>query len=87
MIEQKVTIYTCNYCSECKKLVEKMNSWGLDYTEKNISDNLGYLKEMQKHGIYGTPATFVNDDPVLGFRESELKNKLGLADLSNHYER
>lgn len=84
---QHVMIYTSDNCSDCKKVIEKMENWGVDYTAKNVSDNKSYLTELQNKGIYGTPATFVDDYPVLGYQENKLKDVLGLGDSEISYFR
>ncbi|ASN07099.1 glutaredoxin family protein [Virgibacillus necropolis] len=85
MTRQKVVIYTSDNCSACKKVVERMNTWGVDYIEKNISNNGSYLKDLQDKGIFGTPATFVDDYSVLGFQESKLKYELSMIDSQDYF--
>lgn len=80
MNSHNVVIYTCDSCSECEKVIKKMDKWGVVHTVKNVSKNKEYLKELQNRGIFGTPATIVDDHPVLGYQEGKLKSVLNLGD-------
>ena len=87
MTDHDVIIYTSTNCSECEKVMEKMNSLGVDYIEKSVSNNEDYLKELQNRGIFGTPATFIDNHTVLGFQESKLKYELSLVNSHDFYFR
>lgn len=91
MTSHRVIIYTSSNCTDCEKLVEKLNNWGVEYLEKNVSNNRGYLKELQNKGVFGTPATFIDDSPVLGLQESKLRYELSIdgsqeSHFRNFYE-
>ncbi|WP_404451192.1 glutaredoxin family protein [Virgibacillus necropolis] len=79
MTRHNVIIYTSDNSPDCEKLVGKMNKWGVDYIVKNVSNNSNYLKELQSRGVFGTPATFVDDEPILGIQESKLRYVLSLV--------
>lgn len=79
MADQQVIVYTSDDCSQCKKLIDKLDEWNVSYEEKNISRNNTFIKELQKNKVYGAPATFVGDDKILGFQEYKLKKALGIA--------
>ena len=87
MNKHNVVIYTSDNCTEGKKVIENMEKWEIGYTIKNISDNKEYLTELQNRGVFGTPATFVDDYPVLGYQENKLKNILDLSDSETSYFR
>lgn len=87
MNRQDVIIYTCDNCSDCKKVIEKMDEWDIVYTMKSISDNKEYLSELQNKGIFGTPATFVDNHPILGYQENKLKSILNVGDSEQSFFR
>lgn len=87
MDRHHVIIYTSDDYAESKRVVEKMDKWGIDYKTKNVSNNKEYLLELQNRGIFGTPVTFVDDHPVLGYQENKLKNVLNLGDGETSYFR
>ncbi|MCP3029749.1 glutaredoxin family protein [Halobacillus sp. A1] len=80
MTQHSVIVYTSDQCSQCEKVLAKLSEWNIEYKEKNISRDNSYFKELQSQKIYGTPATFINDEKVLGFQERKLKRTLGIQD-------
>ncbi|WP_431801692.1 glutaredoxin family protein [Halobacillus andaensis] len=80
MSQQEVVVYTSDHCTHCKNVLSKLNEWGIDYKEKNVTQNRSYFKELQQQKVYGTPATFIGDDKVLGYQERSLKRVLGIED-------
>lgn len=78
MSDSKVVVYTSHDCVHCASVVTKLSEWDIDFEERNISDNREYIKELQKQKVYGTPATFVDDEKVLGFQEKKLRRVLGI---------
>lgn len=78
MANQHVVVYTSDKCVQCKRVVEKLDDWGVDYEERNISADRSFIKELQENKIYGTPATFIGNYRVLGFQEYKLKKALGI---------
>ncbi|WP_430788668.1 glutaredoxin family protein [Virgibacillus flavescens] len=87
MNEHQVIIYTSDNCPECEDLVDLLNEWKIEFTEKSVSNNNSTLKEMQARGIYGTPVTFIDDNPVLGYQEIKLKYELGISNSQGSYFR
>ena len=80
MTDTQVLIYISNDCSSCQKLMKKMDQWDVSYKIKNITSNDANKKELQDYGIYGTPATFINEksEPILGFQINKLKRALNI---------
>ncbi|RWZ52265.1 glutaredoxin family protein [Halobacillus fulvus] len=78
MNDSTVVVYTSRNCSKCDLILEKLSEWNVQYEERNISDNREYFRELQSQKVYGTPATFINGEKVLGFQERKLKRVLGL---------
>ncbi|WP_373895133.1 glutaredoxin family protein [Virgibacillus natechei] len=83
MSEQHVTIYISDENSQCKKLIQQLDEWDVSYTTKNVTQNRDYMKELQDIGIFGTPATFVdNQSAILGFQKNKIKYALGFGNNS-----
>ncbi|MCP3029252.1 glutaredoxin family protein [Halobacillus sp. A5] len=80
MNQQRVVVYTSDHCTHCKQVLSKLEEWEIDFKEKNISQDRAYFKELQQQKIYGTPATFIDDEKVLGYQERGLKRALGIQD-------
>ncbi|MFC7063673.1 glutaredoxin family protein [Halobacillus seohaensis] len=80
MNQHRVVVYTSNQCSDCEQVLTKLKEWDIEYEEKNISQVQSYFKELQNQKVYGTPATFINDEKVLGYQEHKLKRTLGIKD-------
>lgn len=81
MNNRNVTIYISEGCVKCADLLAQMNKWNISYHVKNISKSSEYLEELQKMGIYGTPATFIEGEhkAVLGFQKNKIMHALGLG--------
>ncbi|WP_173917773.1 glutaredoxin family protein [Halobacillus sp. Marseille-Q1614] len=86
MSQHKVIVYTSNQCSQCEKVIKKLSEWNIDFEERNISDDRTYFKELQSQNVYGTPATFINDEKVLGYQERKLKRTLGIQDTGRFHQ-
>jgi len=80
MTDTKAIIYISDECYSCQKLMEKMDQWEVNYKTKNITSNNANKKELQEHGIYGTPATFIKarQEPILGYQINKIKHALGI---------
>ncbi|WP_181350163.1 glutaredoxin family protein [Thalassobacillus sp. CUG 92003] len=77
-MDQPIVVYVSNNCSHCDKVVARLEEWELDYEVRNVSDNKTHFKELQQEKIYGTPATFIGDERILGYQEGKLKRTLGI---------
>ncbi len=78
-----VIIYSSTGCPRCLQVKEQLQEWGIAYEERNITDNLTYFEELQQRKIFGTPATFINNKPILGFQPDKLIKALGIENESN----
>lgn len=80
MNNQEVIVYTSEKSLQCEKLLGKLKQWDINYKQRNVTVNREYLEELQEEGIYGTPATFVNETVVLGTQINKIKHALGMMD-------
>ncbi|QKY71197.1 glutaredoxin family protein [Lentibacillus sp. CBA3610] len=80
MSEQEVVVYISENSMQCEKLLEKLNQWDINFKKRNVTQNREYLDELQEEGIFGTPATFVDEKVVLGTQVNKIKYALGMMD-------
>ena len=71
-----VTIYSSSSCHFCKMAKEFLKNKGIEYTEKNISEDPEAKKEMMKMGFTGVPVICVGDETVYGFDKDKIEKLL-----------
>ncbi|KGX87843.1 glutaredoxin family protein [Pontibacillus marinus] len=84
MSKPNVVVYTSDGCHYCERVLNHLNEWDIDYTEKNISQNDAYYKEMRENRVYGTPVTFIDGEKLLGFQKRKFKKLLGIDEVSTY---
>lgn len=84
MSKPNVVVYTSDGCHYCERVLNYLNEWDIDYTEKNISQNDAYYKEMRENRVYGTPVTFIDGEKLLGFQKRKFKKLLGIDEVSTY---
>lgn len=80
----KVVVYVSEVNEPSKKVIELLNEYKITFDMKNVTVDKTYLQELQTKGIYGTPATEIDGEFILGYQKNKLKYALGLDDVS-HY--
>ncbi|MFD1335590.1 glutaredoxin domain-containing protein [Oceanobacillus iheyensis] len=80
----KVVVYVSEVNEPSRKVIELLNEYKITFEMKNVTEDKTYLQELQTKGIYGTPATEIDGEFVLGYQKNKLKYALGLDDVS-HY--
>ncbi|GAA0431554.1 hypothetical protein GCM10008983_05160 [Lentibacillus halophilus] len=78
MNNQKVVVYISDANNDCKQLLSQLDYCQIDYETKNITQHKDHMEQLQENGIFGTPATFVNDRLILGRQINTIKYELGL---------
>jgi thioredoxin reductase (NADPH) len=76
----KIVVYTNTGCEFCKKIKNDLTNWGLSYEEKNVAENPEYFDELNQRGMFGTPVTLINDQPIVGYRPNKMKAVLGITE-------
>jgi len=84
MSEPNVVVYTSDSCNYCDRVLNYLNEWDVDFTEKNISQNDAYYKEMKENKVYGTPVTFIDGEKVLGFQKPRFEKLLNIGEVSSY---
>lgn len=77
-MDRNVTVYVNDEDADCRRLVEQLDDWEVNYDTKNVTADPKNLEQLQEHGIFATPATFIDENIVLGFQKDKLKHTLGL---------
>ena len=72
----EIIIYSSNTCQYCIAIKDFFKSRSLSFTEKNISENSEFRKELIKKHIMGVPYTLIDDESVLGFDIEKIKEIL-----------
>ncbi len=76
---KNVTIYstqTCHYCQAAKEFFKENN---IQYTTKDVTSDRALAQEMiDKSGQMGVPVIFVDNDMIIGFDESKLRQLLDI---------
>lgn len=77
---KNVIIYTtptCHFCRAAKGFFKEHN---VEYTNKDVTTDKALADEMiAKSGQMGVPVIFVDNEMVIGFDESRLKQLLSVA--------
>lgn len=58
--------------------MEFLSQSGIEFTEKNIREDLDAMQEMVKMGSQATPTTLIDGEVVIGFDRAKISEKLGL---------
>ncbi len=67
---------TCPYCTMAKNFLREN---GIDFVEKNVSEDKGAATEMvEKSGQMGVPVLDINGEIIVGFNRDAIKNALKL---------
>lgn len=77
---KNVTIYTTPTCHFCRAAKEFFKEHNVEYTNKDVTTDKALAGEMiAKSGQMGVPVIFVDNEMVIGFDESRLKQLLGVS--------
>ena len=76
---KKVTIYSTQFCTWCRRTKEFFKENGIKYEEKDVGNDLKAAKEMiKKSGQQGVPVIDIEGEIFVGFDENALKKALGI---------
>ncbi|MFC4559911.1 glutaredoxin family protein [Virgibacillus kekensis] len=87
MSNKNVVVYISANCAHCDKLINDLDLFGINYETKNVTEYPEYMKELQARGVYGTPATLIEekDEIISGLQTSKIKHMLGLTNIYRSY--
>lgn len=74
-----VTIYSTATCVYCKMLKDYLKSHNIDFTNKDVTDDLKAQEEMiHKSHQTGVPVIDIDGEIFVGFNRAEIAKKLGI---------
>jgi glutaredoxin-like YruB-family protein len=74
---KSVVVFTTPTCSWCRKVKKFLKENQIRYKEVDVSRDAQALRDMvRKSGQRGVPQVWINNQPVVGYDESKLKNLL-----------
>lgn len=74
----KVIIYSSDSCGYCVAAKQYLNENNIEYTEKNIGNDMEARNELIKMGHMGVPVLLIDGKEVVGFDKPKLDELLGL---------
>ncbi|MDY6065702.1 MAG: glutaredoxin family protein [Finegoldia sp.] len=76
---KNLTVYTSNGCQYCHALKDYLDENKVEYTERNISEDMEARKELMQKGHMGVPVTVIDGETeIVGFDQEKIKEALGL---------
>ncbi|WP_139343278.1 glutaredoxin family protein [Virgibacillus siamensis] len=85
MSEKNVIVYVSDDCSQCDKLLAHLNKLNVHFETKNVTKYHEYMEQLQEIGVFGTPATFVNNHMILGMQTNKINRMLETDGQDNTY--
>ncbi|HJV47308.1 MAG TPA: FAD-dependent oxidoreductase [Bacillota bacterium] len=76
----RVIIYSSTGCPYCEKIKTELKSWGLEYEERNVTENPQYFEDLHEKGIFSVPVTFIDGESFIGYRPNKMKDYLKITD-------
>lgn len=74
-----VIIYSADWCAFCHAAKEYLKSKGIEYTEKNVEEDIKNAQEsVSKSGQMGIPVLDINGQIIVGFDRPRIDAALGL---------
>src|SRR5699024_7213672 len=67
-------------CPYCAKIKTELNTWGIDFEERNVTENPDYFEDLHEQGMFSTPVTFIDGEAFIGYRPNKMKAYLGITD-------
>ena len=73
-----VTVYTMHGCNACNHAKEFLTRNGVEFTERNVSEDSEAREELLAMGYRAAPVIKVDNQAMLGFDAEKLKHFLVL---------
>ena len=71
---KNIIIYTTSTWQHCHTAKAFLKSEGLKFTEKNVSNNQDFQKELVDLGARGVPTFKIGDEVIIGFNQDKIMN-------------
>lgn len=60
----------------CNKVKALLSQKGVTFDERDVSQNEGFLTELEQLGVMTTPVTVINGEVVVGFDPAKIEQLL-----------
>jgi glutaredoxin 3 len=79
MADKVVKVYSTPTCPWCRRTKQFLDNNGIKYQDLNVADDKAAREEMINvtHQM-SVPTIMIDNEMVVGFKEAELKEKLGI---------
>ncbi|BCJ88458.1 FAD-dependent oxidoreductase [Effusibacillus dendaii] len=81
---KKAIVYSSTGCPYCEKIKRELKEWGIEYEERNVTENPDYFNDLHEKGIFSTPVTFIDDQSFIGYRPNKMKEYLGITETESN---
>ncbi len=78
MSEKEVVLYTQSGCRFCSLEQEWLSQHGVDFQERNITDDPSALADLEQIPAFSTPVALIDGEVVFGFDRHKLSELLGI---------
>lgn len=68
----EVKVFTSDTCSYCHMVKEYLDEKGVEFEEKNVSQDSEARKELIANGFMGVPVVYIGDEVIQGFDKKKL---------------
>lgn len=76
MTQPSITIYTQPTCQACHRLKAYLKQKGIEYHERNVSEDETAFAKLQQLGASTTPVIVVGNEVIVGFDQAKLERLL-----------
>ena len=78
-MDKKVEIYTSSSCPFCHQAKDFLTENNIAFTEYNITEDPSHQEKLlERSGQSHIPVIYINDEMIVGFDESKLRELLSL---------
>jgi glutaredoxin len=68
-----VVLYTQPSCNPCKQVKRQLTLKGIEFTERDVTQDPEALKDFKALGFTGTPVIQTDDDAWMGFDNDKIE--------------
>jgi thioredoxin reductase (NADPH) len=76
--EKEVVLFTQSGCRFCSLEQEWLSQHGVDFQERNITDDPSALADLEQIPAFSTPVALIDGEVVFGFDRHKLSELLGI---------
>ena len=73
---KKIVLFTTTACPHCASARNYLESFGIDFEEKNVKEDMDARQLLIEKRILGVPTIFIDEDIIVGFNKRKLEKAL-----------